>query len=118
LFCFFGNVAYSEYFCTITVFSLYRRVRRTFSPFWMVFFYRVTTDWIFDVSHVRIQSINQIEFNPELLEYGIISNCTVEDVVLYESYFEVCFISLPLSASFFVSSFFVSLEMSLIPSIF
>ena len=49
------------FLCTITVFSLYWRVRRTFFfPFRMVRFYLVTTGWIFDTSfYVIIQSINQ-----------------------------------------------------------
>ena len=38
-----GGVDFCEYFCTITVFSLYRETSYVFS-FRMVFFYLVTTD--------------------------------------------------------------------------
>ena len=38
LFCFFGDVAFSEYFCTITVSSLYGEYSTSYiSPFSMVF---------------------------------------------------------------------------------
>ena len=49
--CFFGDVAFSEYFCVITVFSLYGEyvvLVRFFLP--GGFFYLVTTGWIFDIS--------------------------------------------------------------------
>ena len=47
-------------FCTISAFSLYGECVVRFS-FRMVFFYLVTTGWIFDISlyYVRIQPINQ-----------------------------------------------------------
>ena len=60
---FFEDVALSEYFCTITVFSLVWRVLLLLPsyaiPFRVVFFYLVTTDWIFYIACMRIQSINQ-----------------------------------------------------------
>ena len=45
---------------SIFIFIFVRRVRRTFSPFRMVFFYRVTTGCIFYISFdVRMESIYQ-----------------------------------------------------------
>ena len=61
-FFFFGDVAFSEYFCTITVYSSLSMESRSYVfPFRMMFFYLVTTGWILDISayYVRIQSINQ-----------------------------------------------------------
>ena len=49
-FCFSGNVAFSEYFCFITVFSLYKEYVVCFFSFRMVFFYHVTTGWIYYIS--------------------------------------------------------------------
>ena len=60
-FSFFGYVAFSELFCTISAFSLDGEyvVR---SSFRMVFFYLVTTGWIFDISlcenSIQINSIH------------------------------------------------------------
>ena len=52
LFCFFGDVAFFEYFCAIAVFSLYvdESTSGIFSFGMMVFFYLVTTGWICDIS--------------------------------------------------------------------
>ena len=60
-FFFFGSVAFSEHFCAIPLsFSLcMESTSYVFSPFWMVFFYLVTTDCFFTPTYVIIQSINQ-----------------------------------------------------------
>ena len=63
-FFFFFLVVYLEMslfpsiFCTISAFSLYRRVRRTFFLSGWCFFYFVTTGWIFYISLCE-NSINQ-----------------------------------------------------------
>ena len=56
LFPFYGDAAFSEYFCTIiiTVMEILytinsRESTSHVSPFRMVFFYLVTTGWIFDI---------------------------------------------------------------------
>ena len=46
------------FFCTITVFSLYGSTSYVF-PFRMVFFYRVITGWLFDISFLCESSTNQ-----------------------------------------------------------
>ena len=64
----------SEYFCTITVFSLYvEYVVQVFS-FRIVFFYLVTMGWIFDISLCEnsIISINQ-SINVEPVRQGAVS---------------------------------------------
>ena len=66
LFLFFGDVACSECVCTITVFSLYGKYVVFFSFRMIVFFYLVTTGWIFDISLCE-NSIN--EKNPKYFEY-------------------------------------------------
>ena len=60
------------------------RVSRTFFPSGWYFFYPVTTDWIFCVSYVRIQSIkNQVDneyiikFNICLVRYRMISYTSI-----------------------------------------
>ena len=61
-FCFFGDIAFPEYFCTIAVFSLYGEYALCFS-FWVVLFYLVTTGWIVCISlcgNSTNQSINSI----------------------------------------------------------
>ena len=59
-FCFFGDVAFSEYFCTIVVFSLYAEyVVLYVISFRMMFFYLVTTGWILTSHNPINQSINQ-----------------------------------------------------------
>ena len=57
----YRDVSFSEYFCTITVFSLSNKESTCTSyviPFRMVFFCLVTTGWIFDISLCE-NSINQ-----------------------------------------------------------
>ena len=54
----FGDVAFSEYFCAIVVFSLYGEYAVHFFPFRMVFFYLVTTGWILEIS-LQDNSINE-----------------------------------------------------------
>ena len=63
-FCSFGDVAFSEYFfCTIAIFSLYGEyVVRSFLPDG-VFFYLVTTGWIFDISLCE-NSNQSIKYSP------------------------------------------------------
>ena len=58
LFLFLGDVAFSEYFCTIAAFSLCTESTSYVFSFRMVFFYLVTTGWTFDVSSCE-NSINQ-----------------------------------------------------------
>ena len=55
----FGDIAFSEYFCTMVVFSLYGDEMASYVfHLRMVFFYLVTMGWIFDISlSVKIQSI-------------------------------------------------------------
>ena len=48
-FCFFGDVAFSEYLCTIAVLSLFGEYVVRFILPDGVFFYLVTTGWIFDI---------------------------------------------------------------------
>ena len=72
----FVHVAFSDYFCTITVFSLYGYV---FS-FRMVFFYLVTTGWVFDISLCENsinQSINQSR------NYDHITKLSLSSALLY-----------------------------------
>ena len=52
----FGDVAFSEYFSR---FLFVWRVRRTFVPSGWCFFYLVTTSWIFNISLLCENSINQ-----------------------------------------------------------
>ena len=61
-FCLLGDVAFSEYLCTTAVLSLYRESTSYVFFFRMVFFYLVTTGWIFYISlyYVRIQRIQKI----------------------------------------------------------
>ena len=60
-FSFFGeDVAFFEYFCTITVISFVWKVRRMFPPFRVVFSYLVTAGRVFDIRfYVIVQSIHQ-----------------------------------------------------------
>ena len=56
---FFGDFSFSEYFCAITVFSWHGECVVRF-PLSGVFFYIVTTDWIFYIISLCNNSINQL----------------------------------------------------------
>ena len=63
IFCFWGGIAFSKYFCSIAVSSLYGEYTVPFFlSFGMVFFYLVTTRWIFYISLCKSSfiSINQL----------------------------------------------------------
>ena len=74
---FLGSTVFSEYFNTISVSSFVWKVPYTFS-FRMVFFYLLTTVWIFTSAYVRLQSIKSIKIAryettisiPPQLSYG------------------------------------------------
>ena len=58
--CLFGDVAFSEYLCTITIFLFVWRVRRTFFPSGWCFPTLCPRAGFFTSAYVRIQSINKI----------------------------------------------------------
>ena len=61
LVCFFGvDVSFSEYIFVPLSFSLYLESTSYVFPFRMVFFYLVTTGWIFYISLICENSINQL----------------------------------------------------------
>ena len=52
-FCFFGDVPFYKYFCTLAVPSLIESACTSYVFFQVVFFYLVTTGWILDISCIQ-----------------------------------------------------------------
>ena len=57
-FCFFGDVVFSEYFCTITIYLCMMESTSYVFSFRVVLFYLVITGWIFDIS-LFVSEFNQ-----------------------------------------------------------
>ena len=74
-FCLFGDVAFSEYFSIVPFpISLCMESTSHVICFRTMFFYLVTTGWIFDISLLCENSINQINQSVNFFTYTTVSN--------------------------------------------